>query len=462
MPHNAFSQLNMQQCMSRHHGLGFSFIVLVCYLGLMAISNSTRADDHLIDGDYFLDEVSGQIENINTGQLQQLINNTTDLVLIDVRMVDEIATLGGTINSGRFDLNINRGWLEFRIGDAVPKLNTPIVVYCGINQRSPLAAATLKKMGYTNVKNYADGAFAWRDAGLPMSLADAAVGTMLYRKPKLVIPNVYSAIGATAPATYENSGHNNNLSFVITSDGVVVVNAGDNALLAQALHDEIKTLTPLPVKFVVLENGQGHAMLGTAYWQAQGATVIAHEDAADAIRERGDAILSRMQHRNRDKAMGTVVSEPDVEFSDEYVIELGGMRIEVLNLGPAHSPGDIVVWLPEQKLVISGDMAFHQRLLPVFEDTITGDWLESWSAFAALGAEHVIPGHGMPTNMKEVTKYTVGYLSYMRQEVAKILEDGGSLIEAYQIDQSAYQHLDTFEQLSGLNADRIFKEMEFE
>ena len=169
-----------------------------------------------------------------------------------------------------------------------------------------------------------------------------------------------------------------------------------------------------------------------------------------------------MQRRNRDKAMGTVLSLPDEVFDDEYVLELGGVRIELKNLGPAHSPGDIVTWLPEQKLVISGDVAFHQRLLPVFEHTETGAWIETWDSFAALDAQMVVPGHGAPTNMQEVTKYTVGYLKYMREQVAQVLDDGGSLIEAYQIDQSAYQHLDTFEQLSGLNADRIFKEMEFE
>ncbi len=427
--------------------------------------NFLNADDTLAtlsNGDDFLLEVEGKIENIDTDQLQSLIEATDNLVVIDVRMADEIASLGGTINSGRTDMNINRGWLEFRIGDAVPQLDTPIVVFCGINQRSPLAAATLSRMGYTSVKNYADGVFAWRDAGLPMTYADEAPGTMLFRKPQQVAPNVYSAIGATAPATYENSGHNNNLSFIITTEGVVVINAGDNALLAQALHAEIKTLTDQPVRYVALENGQGHAMLGTAYWQEQGAKVIAHIDAADAMSERGEGILERMQRRNRDKGMGTVMSEPDEVFEDEFVLELGGVRIELKNLGPAHSPGDIVAWLPEQKLVISGDLAFHQRLLPVFEDTETAGWIETWDVFAALGADIVVPGHGEPTNMQEVTKYTVDYLKYMREQVAQVLDDGGSLIEAYKIDQSAYQHLDTFEQLSGLNADRIFKEMEFE
>lgn len=402
------------------------------------------------------------IRNLDTDAFQQLIESRPDLVVMDVRLPEELATLGGSIDSGRRDVVLSRGWIEFRASEVLHDLNTPVVVYCGINLRSPLAAETLIKLGYTEVWNYADGFFQWRDAGLPVRLTDESVGSMLYSKPIEVIPGVYSAIGATAPPTYENSGHNNNLSFIVTGEGVVVVNASDNALLAQALHREIEKTTDQPVRYVILENGQGHAMLGTDYWQQQGAIVIAHEDAVHEIEERGEGILERMQRRNRDKAMGTVLSVPDETFSDERIIELGEWRIEVLNLGPAHSPGDIVVWLPEKSLVISGDMAFHERLLPVFEDTDTAGWVETWPEFEALGAKIVIPGHGGPTDMSEVRRWTLDYLTYMREQIGSILDDGGSLIDAYNIDQNAYRHLDTFDELAGLNADRIFRAMEFE
>jgi len=169
-----------------------------------------------------------------------------------------------------------------------------------------------------------------------------------------------------------------------------------------------------------------------------------------------------MKMRNRDKAMNTRLALPDQTFTESFDVTLGGVTIELLHLGPAHSPGDIVVWLPETELVIAGDMAFHQRLLPVFEDTDTAGWLDTWQAFASLGAKTVIPGHGEPTTMAEVTRWTRDYLMYMRAEVTKILDAGGSLIDAYAIDQSAYRHLDTFDELAGLNSDRIFRAMEFE
>ena len=285
----------------------------------------------------------------------------------------------------------------------------------------------------------------------------------LYDRPIEVIPGVWSAIGATAPPTYENTGHNNNLSFIVTGDGVVVVNGGAAYVLAKALHEEIKAITDQPVRLVINENGQGHAMLGNSYWADQGVPILAHEDAARVFEENGFQILEAMRRYNRDKAEGTELKGPDETFSDEYIVTMGDMRIEPLNLGDAHSPGDISVWLPEQKLVISGDMAFHERMLPIFPDTCTSCWLDSWeTAFEPLGAEIVIPGHGGPTDMATVRKYTHGYLTDLRAKIGAHLDAGGDLADAYYVDQSEWADLDTFEELATKNAGRVYEEMEFE
>jgi len=300
-------------------------------------------------------------------------------------------------------------------------------------------------------------------AGASEEIADKYPGSMLYDKPVEVIPYVFSAIGATAPPTYENAGHNNNLSFIVTGDGVVVVNAGASYGLAKALHDEIRAVTGQEVKLVLLENGQGHAMLGSNYWAEQGVKVVAHEEAAAEIEEYGAQVLRGMRAYAGEQGEGTEIHLPDESFSDEYIVEMGEMRIEARYLGPAHSPGDIVVWLPGQSLVISGDMAFHERMLPIFEHTYTADWIETWeTAFEPLGATYVIPGHGHPTNMAQVRRYTRDYLVYLREKIGEHLEAGGDLSEAYYVDQSPYAHLDTFEELATKNAGRVFEQMEFE
>ena len=413
-------------------------------------------------GDIALEAVNKRINNIDTNAMKDLLDKEKDLVLIDVRINAEVDILGGAIHTQR-NINIPRGWLEFRIEDAVPSKDTPIVVYCGTNQRSPLAADALMKLGYSNVKNYADGITGWIAAGHSAMKNDNEIESILYNKPTKVADGVWSAIGQTAPGTYANSGHNNNLSFVISDDGVLVVNASDNYLLARSLHDEIKKITDQPVKYVVLENAQGHAMLGMNYWQEQGAKVIAHADAAKEIEEHGAASMERMVKGRKDKSQGTVLSKPDQTFDEKLEIQLGKTKIEVLHLGPAHSPGDISVWIPEKKLIIAGDMAFNKRLLPIFNDTNTEAWITTtWDNFEALNAEIVIPGHGPATTMEVVTQYTKGYLVYMRAEIEKILEEDGGLEDAYNIDQSAFAEYDTFKFLAQRNADRLFRLMEFE
>jgi glyoxylase-like metal-dependent hydrolase (beta-lactamase superfamily II) len=303
-------------------------------------------------------------------------------------------------------------------------------------------------------------------AGMAMAsqeIADQYPQSELYSKPVEVIPHVFSAIGATAPPSYENSGHNNNLSFIVTDAGVVVVNAGASNRLAAALHEEIRKVTDQPVVLVINENGQGHAMLGNGYWRDQGVDVLAHVDAVAETRENGDFILQRMESYNREKAAGTRVEHANITFEDGYDISLGGVDIKVLRLGPAHDPGDLQVWIPEWKIMITGDIAFHERMLPIFANTCTSCWLKTWEqGLEPLAPTYVIPGHGHPTNLAQVRRYTYDYLVDLRAKIGAHIEDGGDLADAYYVDQSGWSHLDTFEELATKNAGRVYEEMEWE
>jgi rhodanese-related sulfurtransferase/glyoxylase-like metal-dependent hydrolase (beta-lactamase superfamily II) len=407
-----------------------------------------------------LDAANKRVPQLDTAGLLAQLKAQPKTVVIDVRTPAELGLLGHI--DAPFFFNITRGQLEFQIEVAVPDKTTPIVVYCGVSQRSPLAADTLKKLGYKNVKNYRDGFFNWKRAGLPLRLLDKAPASFLYDLPQEVIPGVWSAIGATAPGTYENSGHNNNLSFIVTEDGVLVVNAGDNYLLAQSLHEEIKKRTQQPVKYVVLENSQGHAMLGSKYWKEQGATIIAQRDTAAYMEKTGYDALEVMRSRARDKAFKTEFVMPDKLYDDRLDLKMGSWNLHILHLGSSHSHGDTMVWLPEKKLVIAGDTAFHVRMLPIFEDTDTAKWIETWDTFEALGAKIVIPGHGGPTDMATVRKWTRDYLVHLRAKVAEVIKAGGSLDDAYKVDQSAYLHLHTADELARSNAGRVYRAMEFE
>lgn len=400
-----------------------------------------------------------ELVNINTEALLKILDTDPNVLLIDVRAPFEINHTG-TINRGQ-NVNIMRGWIESQITNYAEDKDTPIVVYCGLNIRSPLAAQTLMELGYTNVKNYSDGFITWKKQGNPVWVSDYEPNNILYRKPIEVIPNVYSAIGAIQPGTYENSNHNNNLSFIVTTKGVLVFNAGGSFLLAKALHEEIKKVTNQRIRYVVLENAQGHAILGANYWKQQGATIIAHVGADKTIKENGEAIYTRTLRRQKDKLIGTKVIRPDVVFDDHFNLNMGNTQIELMHLGASHSPDDIQLWMPKQKLLISGDTAFNERLLPIFLHTDITAWIKTWDKVVALNPKIIIPGHGHPTDLATITKFTQDYLIYMHKQVTKILEEDGDLVDAYDIDQSAYRDWGTYRELHRQNAERIFQQMEF-
>jgi len=98
---------------------------LVCCFSTTSFAQSSDVDGHSM-----LAENAADIVNINTAELQTRIENDKNMVLIDVRAPNEIATLGGTIDAGSRNINLIRGWLEFRIAEEVPDKSTPIVVYC--------------------------------------------------------------------------------------------------------------------------------------------------------------------------------------------------------------------------------------------------------------------------------------------------------------------------------------------
>ena len=164
-------------------------------------------------------------------------------------------------------------------------------------------------------------------------------------------------------------------------------------------------------------------------------------------------------------------SEPKVSFSQEVrpILEAnclschqaGGAGFVASGLSMT-SYDNLMKGTEAGPMVIAGDVAFHERLLPVMEDTDTAGWIETWDSFVGLGAEIVIPGHGGPTDYEQVTLYTHDYLVYMREKLAVLVEEGGTLQDAYNVDQSPFSHLDTYFELARQNAGRMFREMEFD
>lgn len=143
-------------------------LVYLLGLSLFFIAPIAQAEAAKIPtGAQLQEEAEKKTTFIETNALKKMLDEELDMVLIDIRTATEIQNMDGKIDAPQ-NVNIPRGWLEFRVQRVALSKDIPIVVYCGGGLRSPLAAETLQNMGYTNVKNYSAGFFGWKKAGLPI------------------------------------------------------------------------------------------------------------------------------------------------------------------------------------------------------------------------------------------------------------------------------------------------------
>ena len=280
-------------------------------------------------------------------------------------------------------------------------------------------------------------------------------------QPVSVAPGVYAVVGDLAGQTYENDGLNNNLGFVVSDTGVLVVNTGPSVRVARALHAAIRKITAQPVKWVVNVNSQNHYWLGNSYFKSLGATILASKEAERVMREMGAQQLDANKTLLKEKADGTTLTYPTELIAERRELKLGKTSVQLLHFGPAHTPGDLVVWLPQQKILFAGDIVYTERLLAVTPIGNSANWVQAFDKLAALNPTTIIPGHGRPTTVEIARRDTRDYLSFLLAEAKRILDAGGSLQDAVEkVDQSRFRSLFNFDLLALRNMNQVFQEVE--
>ena len=277
-----------------------------------------------------------------------------------------------------------------------------------------------------------------------------------------VTDDVWAIVGPTEQRNPENLANNATFGLVVTPDGAVLMDPGGSYKGAAMLHDAVRKITDQPVQYVINTGGQDHRWLGNGYWQAQGATVIASEAAVEDHRTRAEDHMIALSQFLGDGLDGTEPAYADVTFETDYTLEVGGLSFEIMHRGAAHTPGDSFVWLDERDVMFTGDIVYVDRLLGNGPARDTDSWIAVFEAMAAYRPAHIVPGHGGPTDLATATRDTHDYLVNLRTRIGALIEDGGDIMDAPQIDQSAWAYLGQFDALAGRNAQATYEEMEWE
>ena len=278
-----------------------------------------------------------------------------------------------------------------------------------------------------------------------------------------VTENIYAIVGPLGNRSPDNYGNNATFGFVVTDDGLIVVDPGGTYVGATKIHEVIKTVSTLPVKYVINTGGQDHRWLGNGYFKKLGAEVIASKKAVEDQKARLKDILFRLSNTAGDEAMkGTEESFADITFDETYKFRLGKTDVEIYHAGGAHSPGDSFVRIPEANVIFSGDVIYLERLLSVMSFSNSKNWVSVFEKLASFDPKYIIPGHGKPANLEQAREHTYGYLTMLRRKVSEFMDQGGVIQDVSKIDQSRYFYLENFDLLKGRNVQQVYQEIEWE
>lgn len=274
---------------------------------------------------------------------------------------------------------------------------------------------------------------------------------------------VFALIGQTGGRLYENHGLNANYGVIDTAAGTILIDAGASAVAARVLEMEARKLTGKPVKWVINTGAQDHRWLGNAYFAAQGAQIIALQRTATTQTRLGKGQIEALGRDLKEQMEGTAPAPAAQPLAgDTQTLTLGGRTLELRYFDHAHFAGDAVVWLPQEKILFSGDHIYVDRLLGILPESNAETWLKAFRQAIALQPQRIVPGHGRVCDVAQAQRETGDYLAFLVDGGRKLAEEmaGVDAAVAALQDAPAFAGLKNFADLHRGNVNRAYLRFE--
>ena len=284
-------------------------------------------------------------------------------------------------------------------------------------------------------------------------------------KPQQVAPGCWFVEGLSALGSPANQNFISNAGFVVTSAGVVVIDALGSPALAERLVAEIKKITPQKITHVVLTHYHADHVYGLQVFEKLGARIIAHQAGREYLY--ADTARLRLEQSRKDLAPW-IDEQTHLAAATEWIdarreLTVGDTRLVIQPVGPAHTPEDLAVYLPDKKVLYAGDLVFRSRI-PFVGQADSRNWIKSLDKLLAFDAAVVVPGHGpASTEARKDMQLTRDYLAYLRKTMGQAAKDMTPFDEAYKAtDWSQFEHLPLFAAANRMNAYNTYLLMEHE
>ena len=282
-------------------------------------------------------------------------------------------------------------------------------------------------------------------------------------KAEKLADGIFALIGSTGGRLYENLGLNANYGVIDTPEGAVLIDSGASQVAAKVLASEVKKLTGKTVRWVINTGSQDHRWLGNAYFAEQGAEIIALERTVATQKRLSLSQIDALRPSLKEQLDGLkVMPAAKPQAGDQASLTLGGRKLELRYFADAHFAGDIVVWLPTEKILFSGDHIYVDRLLGILPESNSETWLAAFNQAIALQPKRIVPGHGQVCDSVRAQRDTGDYLSFIVSGSKKLADDMAGVDAAVKAlgEAPAFKHLLNFGDLHKGNVSRAYLRFE--
>jgi glyoxylase-like metal-dependent hydrolase (beta-lactamase superfamily II) len=214
---------------------------------------------------------------------------------------------------------------------------------------------------------------------------------------------------------------------VVTDSGVVVIDAMASPRQAEELVQAIRSVTPRPIKWLVLTHHHPDHHFGAIVFRRLGAKVIAHPERRVLASEGGeDALIADwVRVVGLDAMRGfEFANVPDRPVTGTVTLRLGGRLMIIAHPGAAHTAGDLIVWLPRERILFAGDVLVEDGVTMVVDGS-SGRLLQALAVIDSLRPRRAVPGHGtIPARPAALVARTRDYITGLRAAMRSAIEQG--------------------------------------
>jgi glyoxylase-like metal-dependent hydrolase (beta-lactamase superfamily II) len=297
-------------------------------------------------------------------------------------------------------------------------------------------------------------------AALLMLAGAASAADFPAVKVEKVNDRVYAMLGPHDPPNKENGGYMNNNLVIIGDKGVILVDAGSHKDVAEHIDAAIKTVTKKPITHVLITHHHADHHLGLSYFD--GAKVIATDFCAKQIEDNGRGHVKWMERNTGKNLRNTdpVVPQTRIALGSRQAMEIDGVKLELISTGTAHTNGDMMVWLPDDGVLASGDILVH-HINPQFREGNLKNWITIVDEqILTLPLKTVMPGHGPLMQRQDVAEFR-GLIAGFYKTVEDIYKAGGAEADVRKkLDMAKWQSMARFDDMMGGNINKVWLEVE--